>query len=340
MKLVTFEVHTVLGRFRRLGALAGDTVIDLNAAYTWHLAEQGDPQPKRIADTLLPADMRSFLENGERAMETARLIQELYKNHELSGNEGINGEKLFFALNEIRLTAPLPNPNSLRDFLAFEVHTKSGFERRKEPMPEEWYQIPVYYKGNHRTIIGPEDPVIWPSYTQKLDYELELACIIGKQGRNIPVEQAGHYIAGYTILNDFSARDIQGREMKCRLGPAKGKDFASALGPWLATPDEVGNARDLRMVARINGEVWSDGNAGTSHWTFEQMIAHVSQDETIYPGDILGSGTVGRGCGLELNRWIQPGDVVELEIDKLGVLRNKVLTQEMAGQEKAALAAR
>ena len=324
MKLVTFEVQTVLGRFCRLGAVAGEIVLDLNSAYTWYLNQQGDAEPKRVADVLMPSDMRQFLSNGERAMENARLLVELYKHHEFADAVGINGEQLLFKLKDVKLKAPLMNPNSLRDFLAFEVHTKSGFDWRKEPMPQEWYELPVYYKGNHRTIFGPDEPAQWPRYTQKMDYELELACVIGKAGKNIPESQARHHIAGYTILNDFSARDIQGREMKCRLGPAKGKDFGSAIGPYLVTQDEVGDVRNLRMTAKINDELWSDGNSGTSHWTFEQMIAHVSQDEMLYPGDILGSGTVGNGCGLELNRWIQPGDVVELEIENLGVLRNTI----------------
>ncbi len=333
MKLITFEVETVLGRFSRLGALMGDRILDLNSAYAWHLHEQGDPQAKRVADVLIPANMRQFLENGERAMENARLMQEYYKTHMFADNIGLNGETLVFNLKDIRLKTPLSNPNSLRDFLAFEVHTQSGFDRRKQPMPKEWYELPVYYKGNHRTLIGPDEPVLWPNYTKKLDYELELACVIGKEGRNIHVNQAGNHIAGYMILNDISARDIQGREMACRLGPSKGKDFCSVFGPYLVTSDEVGDSRNLRMTAKINGETWSDGNSGTSHWTFEQMIAHVSMDETLYPGDILGSGTVGNGCGLELNRWLQPGDEVELEIEKLGILRNKILAPTNAKAE-------
>jgi 2-keto-4-pentenoate hydratase/2-oxohepta-3-ene-1,7-dioic acid hydratase in catechol pathway len=131
-------------------------------------------------------------------------------------------------------------------------------------------------------------------------------------------------------MNDFSARDIQMEEMTCRLGPAKGKDFGTAIGPYLVTADEVGDPRNLKMTARINGEVWSEGNSGTSHWSFEQMLAHLSNEETIHPGDVIGSGTVGRGCGMELDRYLNPGDVVELEIEKLGVLRNRIITHEEA----------
>jgi 2-keto-4-pentenoate hydratase/2-oxohepta-3-ene-1,7-dioic acid hydratase in catechol pathway len=226
----------------------------------------------------------------------------------------------------VRLLAPLPRPASLRDFLAFEVHTRAGFARRQEPVPEAWYRMPVYYKGNARSIVGPDADVRWPRYTEQLDYELELACVIGRRGRDVSAEEAGRLIAGYTVMNDWSARDIQRAEMTVRLGPAKGKDFATSLGPVLVTPEEL-DARDLRMIARVNGEVWSDGNSGTSHWTFPQMIAHVAQDEDVLPGDVLGSGTVGGGCGLELDRWLRPGDVVELEIEGIGILRNRVIRQ-------------
>jgi 2-keto-4-pentenoate hydratase/2-oxohepta-3-ene-1,7-dioic acid hydratase in catechol pathway len=225
----------------------------------------------------------------------------------------------------VKLLAPLPNPASLRDFYAFEAHVKKGFEKRGEPMPAEWYQIPVYYKSGHHNIIGTDTDVHWPSFTQKFDYELELAAVIGKQGRNIPAERAAEYIAGFTVMNDFSARDIQRQAMKVRLGPAKGKEWCTALGPYLVTPDEIGDPYNLRMTARINNELWSDGNSGTIYWKFEQMIEFLSKDDTVYPGDVIGSGTVGTGCGLELDRWVQRGDVMELEIEKIGVLRNRVV---------------
>jgi 2-keto-4-pentenoate hydratase/2-oxohepta-3-ene-1,7-dioic acid hydratase in catechol pathway len=203
-----------------------------------------------------------------------------------------------------------------------------GFEKRGEPMPQEWYEFPVYYQTGHHNLIGTDQDVLWPSFTERFDYELELAIIIGREGRNIPAAEARDYIAGYTILNDFSARDIQRREMKVRLGPAKGKHWASGVGPWMVTTDEIPNPYALEMVARVNGEEWSRGNSGDMHWKFEQMIEFLSQDDTVYPGDILGSGTVGTGCGLELNRWVQPGDVIELEIEKIGVLRNRAVRPE------------
>jgi 2-keto-4-pentenoate hydratase/2-oxohepta-3-ene-1,7-dioic acid hydratase in catechol pathway len=324
MKLATFQVDTVVGRVQRLGAVVNECMlIDLNAAYHWLLDQAGEAQPKRLADVILPADMLAFIEMGPRALEAARLVLERFQPG-VPAVTGCLGERLSFALAEVTLLSPLPTPPSLRDFLAFEVHTKSGFDRRGQPMPEAWYKLPVYYKGNPKTFIGHNATVHWPSYTQKLDYELEWACIIGKQGKNIPVDQAEPYIFGYSVLNDFSARDIQAEEMTCRLGPSKGKDFATAMGPWIVTADEIDDPRNLRMQAFINDECWSDGNTGTSHWTWAQKIAHVSLEETVYPGDVLGSGTVGHGCGLELDRWLQPGDEVTLVVEGIGALTNTV----------------
>jgi 2-keto-4-pentenoate hydratase/2-oxohepta-3-ene-1,7-dioic acid hydratase in catechol pathway len=192
-------------------------------------------------------------------------------------------------------------------------------------LPEVFYEIPAHYRTSSTDVIGPDEPIFWPSYTDKLDYELEIAVCIGKEGVNIPVEKAEEYIFGYTIFNDISARDIQSKEMELRLGPAKSKSFQNSniMGPCLVTPDEL-NANNLRMKARINGEVWSDGNTRDMHFKFHQLIAYLSKDDPLYPGEFIGSGTVGFGCGMELNKWIRPGDVVELEIEGIGILRNKV----------------
>ncbi len=329
MKLVTFELATLAGRIRRIGALSDQGILDLNFAYARLLAERGHGRPQRVADALIPPDMLAFLEGGEPAMAAARetldLLLPLAETTPAShGPIGINGERLFHPPDDVTILAPLPRANLIRDFLAFEAHAKRGYERRGQEMPKLWYEIPVYYKGNPRAIIGPDTTVEWPSFTRKFDYELEIACIIGKEGRDIPVERANEYIAGYTIFNDFSARDVQMEEVSLRLGPSKGKDFATGMGPMLVTPESVGDVRNLRMTAKVNGELWSDGNSGASHWTFPQMIAHVSRSETLYPGDVFGSGTVGGGCGYELDRWVQPGDLIELEIATLGVLRHRV----------------
>jgi len=229
-------------------------------------------------------------------------------------------------LDDVRLLAPIES-GSLKDFIAFEQHISTVRKNRGAEVPPEWYEMPVYYKGNHRSLMGHEAQLTWPRYSNQMDYELELACIIGKEGIDITEEDAPSYIGGYTIMNDWSARDIQFQEMAVGLGPSKGKDFATSVGPWLVTPDEF-NPQDARMTARINGELWSDGNIGQIHWSFPKMIVHTSLDERVYPGDILGSGTVGGGCGVELGRWLQSGDMVELEVEGIGVLRNRVVRRE------------
>jgi len=267
--------------------------------------------------------MLEFLNAGPRALQSAEETLSWF-----SGNRPARGpddEALLYSIDSAIMCAPLPNPISLRDFYAFEDHVRTAFAKRDEPVPAEWYEMPVYYKSGHHNIIGTDTDVLWPSFTQRFDYELELAAIIGKKGANIPASRADEYIAGFTIMNDFSARDIQRKEMKVRLGPAKGKDWCTGTGPWLVTRDEIGDPYNLRMTARINGELWSDANSSSIHWTFAQMIEFLTRNDTIYPGDILGSGTVGTGCGLELDRWVQRGDVIELEIEKIGVLRNRVV---------------
>lgn len=221
---------------------------------------------------------------------------------------------------------PCIEAGSLRDFIAFEQHIKTVRDKRGAEVPPAWYELPVYYKGNYRTLIGHEQPITWPRYSELMDYELELACVVGKQGINLTAEEAPAYIGGYTVMNDWSARDIQFRESSVGLGPSKGKDFGTSIGPWLVTPDEF-NPLDARMTARINGKLWSDGNIGTIHWSFPQMIAHVSMDEAIYPGDILGSGTVGGGCAAEHGHWLQNGDLVELEVEGIGVLQSRVVVR-------------
>ena len=327
MKLVTFQIDTPLGPFYRVGALHKQHVVDLNLAYVRWLSDQGEAQPRRLADAQVPSRMLPFLEGGSSTMAAARRALD-YVNAIGPSIQGPTDETIIHPLQSVRLAAPLPNPSSLRDFIAFEEHIAATSKKRGQPIPPEWYKFPVYYKGNHRTIIGPDEPLSWPLDTAKLDYELELACIIGRKGRDIPERNAGEYIAGYTIMNDFSARDIQFQEMACRLGPAKGKDFATALGPCLVTPDDIADLGALTMIARVNGEEWSRGRFGTIHWSFSQMIAHVSRGETIYPGDVFGSGTVGGGCGLELDRYLAPGDVVELEIQPIGVLRTLIMGKD------------
>ena len=297
-------------------------------AYVRQLTDRDEAQPRRLADAQVPATMLEFLEGGPSAAAAARGALEYVVNFRPVPGSVPQGRPSSMIAATIRLAAPLPNPPSLRDFIAFEEHIAATSKRRGQPIPPEWYKAPVYYKGNHRTIVGPDHSLPWPLNTQKLDYELELACIIGRQGIDIAEREASTYIAGYTIMNDFSARDIQFQEMACRLGPAKGKDFATAIGPCIVTPDEIQDLASLQMIARVNGEVWSEGRFGTIHWSFPQMIEHVSRGESIYPGDLLGSGTVGGGCGLEFDRYLKAGDVVELEIQPIGILRTAIVAPD------------
>lgn len=231
--------------------------------------------------------------------------------------------------------APILVPRSFRDFYAFESHVKTCREKRGLTMVPEWYQQPVFYFSNPGSLIGPDACVQAPQGCQELDYELELGVVIGRGGRNIAPEKAWEHVAGFTIINDLSARDLQRKEMAVGLGPAKGKDFATAAGPYLVTVDEVQDRIDadgrihLAMAARVNGRELSRGQAASMHFTWPQLIAQASRDAMLYPGDLIGSGTVGTGCILELGPdktggWLKPGDVVELEIEKLGILRTPV----------------
>jgi 2-keto-4-pentenoate hydratase/2-oxohepta-3-ene-1,7-dioic acid hydratase in catechol pathway len=234
-------------------------------------------------------------------------------------------------LDGVRLAAPLPEPPQIRDFLCFEEHLKNSFAQaakltgEEHEIPPVWYQQPIYYKANRFSVSGPEADVLWPSYSQVMDYELELACVIGRGGRDIAREDAAAHVFGFTIFNDASARDAQLIEMTGQLGPAKGKDFdtGNVFGPWIVTAEELGDPYALEMVARVNGEEWSRGNSASMHHRFEDLIAFVSNSETLHPGEILGSGTVGSGCGLEHGRFLDDGDVVELEVQGIGVLRNR-----------------
>ncbi len=228
---------------------------------------------------------------------------------------GTAREHAEYPLAEVDLRPPVLHPPSVRDFYAFEQHVKTARALRGLEMVPEWYEIPVFYFSNPAAIYGPEDEIPYPDGSEELDYELEGAVVIGKDGE----------IGGFTIMNDWSARDLQRPEMKVGLGPSKGKDFATSLGPVVVTPDELRDLR-LEMVARVNGEERSRGNMGDMHHSWEAIVAHAARNTRLYSGDVLGSGTVGTGCILELGdgRWLQPGDVVELEVERIGVLRNRV----------------
>ena len=250
----------------------------------------------------------------------------------------------------MRLLTPLPRPPQIRDCLCFEEHLVQAFtvlrknraaaepdpeaaliEFKKQGLfqiPDVWYQQPIYYKANRLAVIGTGEDVPWPDYADVLDYELEFGFFMGKGGRNIPKNKARDHIFGYSIFNDISARDAQVIEMPGGLGPGKGKDFdgGNIIGPCIVTADEL-DPYDCTMIACINGEEWSRGHSGTIHWTFEDLIAHTSRSETLYPGEFFGSGTVGGGCGLELERYLSDGDVMELEVEGIGILKNRIIRE-------------
>jgi fumarylacetoacetate (FAA) hydrolase len=241
-------------------------------------------------------------------------------------------EPLLF--EDVKFLSPL-KPNTLRDGYAFEQHVVTANKNRGREVPEEWYQFPVFYFTNPNAVFGHDDEIPYPHYTSAMDYELEIAVVIGKGGMNIKAGDAENHIFGYTIFNDWSARDVQRKEMAVGLGPAKGKDFASSFGPVIVTRDglaDKGTGRpgvfDLDMIARVNGKELSRGNFKDMHWSFGDIIARASDNAMLFPGDVIGSGTVGTGCLLELTKfqgpWLNHGDVVELEIERIGILRNTV----------------
>jgi 2-keto-4-pentenoate hydratase/2-oxohepta-3-ene-1,7-dioic acid hydratase in catechol pathway len=324
MKLATFAIATPAGPIRRIGALVDGRLIDLRTGYLAYL-QHADPgcDAQHVAQMLFPSDMVTFLGLGMLAEKaTPAAIDAALRHDEACG------ARTSYGLEEVQLLAPLPRPRVIRDFLTFEGHMRQASRAlgRGGEIPRAWYEVPAYYKGDPDTVVGPDAQIIWPAYTERLDFELELGMVIGRRGKDIARDDAPRYIAGFTIFNDFSARDQQMKEAPVGMGPSKGKDFdtGNAIGPYLVTADEL-DLTNARMIARVNGEVWSEGCAGDMYWSFADLIAHVSQSETVYPGELWGSGTVTSGSGLELDRWLQPGDVVELEVEGIGILRNRIV---------------
>jgi fumarylacetoacetate (FAA) hydrolase len=293
----------------------------------------------------LPGSMSMFLNYWEDAYPVAQAGELMLKEGTRTSNRGI-------LLSEAELLAPVPFPVSCRDGYAFRQHVAAARRNRKVEMIPEFDQFPVFYFTNHHSIQGAGEIKCMPDHFEKLDFELEVATVICKHGRNIKAAEADEYIGGLMIMNDMSARSLQLEEMLLNLGPAKGKDFSTAMGPWLVTPEELeefvvaakeghtGKSWNLRMQCRVNGVQVSDGNASDMDWTFAEIIERASYGVDLYPGDVIGSGTVGTGCFLELNgtgklndpgyteQWLQPNDVVEMEIDGLGKLSNTVVAEE------------
>jgi len=297
---------TATGTSPRLGAVSPDE------AGGGRVLDVGSWARSRDAET--PEDLVDLVEASPGTQEG---VTDLVRSAPEDGVGWVRPE-------EVRFLAPVRTPNSLRDFLAFRDHVERGAARRGGPVPEAWDRMPVYYKGNRRSVIGPDDEAPWPSYTARLDYECEVAAVIGQGGRDMSAEQAPAHVFGYTVMNDWSARDVQAQEMSCWLGPAKGKDFATTLGPWLVTPDEWSPEDDHAMTVTVDGEQWSAGSTAGRRWSFAEMISWSARDEDLWPTDVLGSGTFGGGCGLDLDRWLAPGAEVVLEVEGLGRLRNLV----------------
>jgi 2-keto-4-pentenoate hydratase/2-oxohepta-3-ene-1,7-dioic acid hydratase in catechol pathway len=323
MRLVTFAASGA----QRIGALVdGDRrIVDLAAA------------PGAAGPAF--SSMQALIEAGEPALSRAR---EIVAAAQTSGRGVIDTAS-------VKLLAPVPVPAQMRDFLCFEKHLIQAFARMRhvraattsDPektlremeqagtynVPKIWYERPSFYKPSRFAVCGTDQDVTWPAYSKTIDYELEFACVIGKGGRDIPKDKARAHIFGYTIFNDLSARDEQSQEMLSSLGPGKGKDFdnSNPIGPCIVTADEIPDPYALDMIVRVNGEERGRGNSREMGWKYEDCIAFVARDETIHPGELFCSGTVGNGSGLEIGRYVEPGEVVELEVEKIGVLRNRIV---------------
>ncbi len=333
MKVCTYNRQTPLGQFKRLGVFFDQyTVIDVNLVWQRIFEDEGHYDAKQKAKEIAPSSLSQFLTHYQDAAiemlhETLDAYKDLVSNNILKTYDQADLSFNLKDSHDVKLDNPIDRINCYRDFYVHEKHVAKGFEKRNEPIPEAWYEIPAYYKGPTSGFIGTDEIVPWPSYTKKLDYELEFGVVIGKDGKNIKAENALEHVFGYTVFNDISARDIQKKEMAIRLGPAKGKDFCSIVGPVILTADEFkGKEPNLLMTATVNGKEWSRGYTGDAHYTWAQMIEHASKEEWLLATDFMGSGTVGTGCGLEIDKWIQPGDVLELEIEKIGKIKNIIGT--------------
>lgn len=333
MKLVSYLTHSAdSGRRRHLSALVDGTaddglLIDLTSATRTLLTVQGaDPiGADRIARVLTPPSLVGLIEGGGRARNLADEAVEAAVRE--GWEQDPDGRPIRAAAAEVDFLPAVVDPPLLRDFMGFEKHLLNVFPKLGREIPDEWYRRPVYYKANPAALGAHRQDIAIPSYADKLDLEFEFAAVIGRAGVNIAEDNARSHIFGYTIYDDFSAREIQAAEMTVGLGPAKGKDFVGGhvLGPVVVTADEIDDPYALAMTATVNGEQWTAGTSADMHWRFEQMIAYASQSEIVRAGEVFGSGTVGDGSGAERGRWLESGDLVELRMDRLGTLRNRVV---------------
>tara|TARA_R110000868_G_scaffold376060_3_gene640823 strand:- start:3453 stop:4457 length:1005 start_codon:yes stop_codon:yes gene_type:complete len=328
MKICRYFINNDPFKQARMGIVLEDegVVIDPQTVWACDYEREGYARPWQRAQRQMPTSLHYLLNHFDDPFDALEESWGLYLFLQKVGDLTLkNGVSIAHSLKDITLVNPMDRISTYRDFYAHEKHVAAGFKKRNEPIPPAWYEIPAYYKGATEGFIGDGEEILWPSYTDILDYELELAMIVGRDGKNIKEDEASSHIFGYAVLNDISARDIQKKEMAVRLGPAKGKDFCTILGPVIVTADEFEYQEpNLLMTAKVNGKEWSRGQSGDIHYTWAQMLTHVSKDEWVMPGDVFGSGTVGTGCGLELDKWIQPGDKLELSIEGIGTLTNTV----------------
>jgi fumarylacetoacetate (FAA) hydrolase len=317
----------------------GDAIVDLANAFAWYEHSEGRRcDPVHVAERY-GKGVLGFVEHARAARPASDFVVRAYEERALPSV--FDGRVLYHALADVTVRAPIPRPPSVRDGYAFRQHVEAARRNRGLEMIPEFDQFPVFYFTNHHAVVGPGDVHVRERHLEGLDYELEVAIVVGREASDLTAKDADAAIFGLTIMNDWSARGLQMQEMKLNLGPAKGKDFATSLGPWLVTIDELvpraaeterGLVFDLPMRASVNGELLSRGNVKDMHFTFAQILERASYGAKLVPGDVIGSGTCGTGCLLELNgskitnnRWLQPNDVVVLEIEGLGKLQNRVV---------------
>jgi len=328
MRLVTFSVATPIGRVTRLGAHlqenAPDRIVDLTTGYADYLSYQhDDPRALEMAQVRVPPDMLAWLQGGSASKEAAQTA--LQHVRQTKRNEAFNEARLVFERSQVRLLSPLPRPSSFRDFSIYYDHMSKNEIGIPRTRSENWYRWPSYYKGSPASIAGPEDPIPFPYYSEKLDPEFEIGIILGRKGRNLSIEDAANCIAGYTILVDSSARELWSREV---LGPAKSKDFHTALGPCLVTADSI-DPSNIPVRLLVDGELWWEGNAGARRgWTPAHLVAYASDNETVHPGDLIGCGAIGDSCSLDTHRWPKVGQVMTFEAEGIGRMSLRIARGE------------
>lgn len=344
MKLVTFHAKKSSPRQERAGVLLGDRIVDLEAAFRWLERDRGGKGDAAAVAEKFGVGVLGFI---ERANDARPAADELSARAEAGKLPDVHeGQPLVVSAADVTLLAPIPRPPSMRDGYAFRQHVETARRNRGLEMIPEFDQFPVFYFTNHQAVVGPGELRVAPRQRERLDFELEAAIVVGRHGKNVPADRADALIFGLTIMNDFSARVMQMDEMKLSLGPAKGKDFATGLGPYLVTVDELADRTqrtdrgahfDLEMRAFVNDVQVSRGNVKDMTYTFAQILERASYGVTLHPGDVIGSGTCGTGCFLELNgskitqnQWLQVGDRIALEIDGLGRLEHTIAADDEA----------